>query len=85
MTASEHDIELQCLTATLGVAGSGLVRYAAAMYFHKAGRLDQKTLEIYRALSKNDDADPLRIAKASGDGQDIEQLIAERNVYEESA
>ena len=79
MTPSEQASELQCLTAAPGVAGSGLVRYAAAMYFHKAGKLDRNTLELYRALSKDDDADPLRIAKASGAGQDIEQLIAGGN------
>ena len=79
MNQSERENELQCLTAKPGVAGSGLVRYAAAMYFHKAGKLDQKTLELYRALSKDDDADPLRVAKASGAGQDIERLMTGRN------
>ncbi len=79
MTATERDSELQCLTTRPGVTGSGLVRYAAAMYFFQAGKLDHKTLEIYRCLSKDDDADPLAIAKASGAGQDIEQLIAGRN------
>jgi hypothetical protein len=75
MSTSEHDNELQCLTFTPGVAGSGLMRYAAAMYFHKAGKLDLETLEFYRALSKDDNADPLRVAKAAGAGHDIEQLI----------
>lgn len=47
-----------------GRPGSGLRRYAAAMWFHAAGRIDDATLETYRALALDDAADPAAVLAA---------------------
>lgn len=75
MTEIESNRELQYLMTKPGQEGSGRIRYAAAMYFCQAGKLDQRTLEIYRSLINEDGTDPLVVAKASGGGRDIEKLI----------
>lgn len=79
MNTSEFDRQLEFLTTELGRPQSGRMRYAAAMYFCKTGKLTHKTLEIYRTLANEDNADPLAVAKASGGGLDIEHLIRSKN------
>ncbi len=46
------------LATPLGQPGSGRIRYGAAMQFHRAGRLSDAALEVYRICSANDAADP---------------------------
>ena len=45
----------------LGEAWSGRARYAAAMYFYKAGAMSAEALEVYRLCSRLDHEDPLAI------------------------
>jgi hypothetical protein len=54
----------------LGERWSGRTRYAAAMYFHKAGELGAEALEIYRICSRLDHEDPLAIIRQRGVGKD---------------
>lgn len=66
---SEHDdremaVQLKLLRSPCGEAGSGMARYAAAMYFHRRQMLDSTALEIYRSLAKDDEADALSIVRA---------------------
>jgi hypothetical protein len=44
------------LETPLGEPGSGMVRYAAAMYFFQKGMMGARELELYRAHSKADGA-----------------------------
>jgi hypothetical protein len=72
-----HEVTAQFsyLNAALGEAGSGKARYAAAMYFHQLGLLSGTTLEIYRALAKDDASDPLVLLRAAGNSAEIADLI----------
>lgn len=45
------------LKTPLGKPGSGMVRYGAAMYFHRSGRLTTDLLEAYRICCKLDHED----------------------------
>lgn len=45
----------------LGEPWSGRARYAAAMYFYKAGALGAEALEVYRVCARLDGEDPLPI------------------------
>lgn len=47
----------------LGDAWSGRARYAAAMYFYKAGAMSAEALEVYRLCSRLDHEDPLAIIR----------------------
>lgn len=49
------------VNAPLGEPWSGRTRYAAAMYFYKAGALGAEALEVYRLCARLDDQDPLPI------------------------
>lgn len=46
------------LDRPLGEAGSGLIRYAAAMHLRQQGLLDDATLERYRICCRTDAEDP---------------------------
>ncbi|MEM0944113.1 MAG: hypothetical protein AAGI70_09215 [Pseudomonadota bacterium] len=46
------------LARPLGEAGSGLVRYAAAMHLRQRGLLDDATLERYRICCRTDGENP---------------------------
>lgn len=63
---SEFELQMAFLRADLGVPGSGAVRYAAAMFFHKEKSMPHHMLEIYRICSKFDQEDPLAVATFEG-------------------
>ena len=58
LRGEEDHRQFALLNTALGEPRSGMTRYAAAMYFHKSGRLDLEHLEAYRICSKLDDEDP---------------------------
>lgn len=49
---------------------SGRARYAAAMYFYKAGEMSADVLEIYRICSRLDNEDAIDALKAYHMGQE---------------
>lgn len=56
------DSEAWALLGTpLGLPGSGLERYAAAMHLRQRGLLDDAALERYRICSRLDGEDPARV------------------------
>jgi hypothetical protein len=63
---SELDRQSGFLLANVGAAGSGSVRYAAAMYFYNLDMMPAPMLEIYRMCSKFDREDPIDLAKFEG-------------------
>ena len=86
----EFQRQLGYLHISVGVPGSGRVRYAAAMYFHGLGQLSDGALEVYRVLSSRDGADPhLLLAERSEQNalpypaasQAILGLVAEVDTY----
>ena len=54
------------LTTPVGVSGSGMVRYGAAMFFFLRDELSAETLEIYRRCCNLDDEDPVDLARFEG-------------------
>ena len=54
------------LTGKPGPFGSGAARYAAAMYFFDRGDMTVDMLEIYRCCSKQDQENPLDLARYEG-------------------
>ena len=55
---SEEDRrQYSLLTTPLGKPGSGMVRYGAAMHFHRSGRMKPEMLEAYRICCKLDHED----------------------------
>lgn len=56
------------INTPLGEEWSGRTRYAAAMYFHKAGEMSAETLEVYRICARLDAEDPLAILMQRGIG-----------------
>ena len=59
------------LDAVPGEPGSGFVRYAAAMYFHRRGMIGDETLEVYRVCAKFDCEDPLQMLLKLGLADDV--------------
>src|SRR5690606_41900023 len=53
------------LHAALGQPGSGRLRYAAAMHFHRKGLIAPEVLEDYRTCSPQDWEDPAGLLAAS--------------------
>ena len=45
---------------------AGLIRYAAAMYFHGRGLISAEALEVYRICSPHDREDPFTLLEARG-------------------
>ena len=68
-----HQWRLLCTPP--GIAWSGRTRYAAAMAFHAAGRMDAQTLELFRVLSRLDDEDPLTVLQQTGAGPAFQAAI----------
>jgi hypothetical protein len=66
--------EAACLLTPLGEAGSGRVRYGAAMHFFNRGKLSPETLEIYRALANYDRDDPVVRLADIGKAGEVEIL-----------
>ncbi len=56
------------LQRPLGMPGSGLLRYAAAMHLYGAGLIDAATLERYRICCRSDGEDPARADGAAARG-----------------
>jgi hypothetical protein len=50
----------------LGEVGSGRVRYGAAMALHRAGKLSDAQLEVYRIASAHDRQDPSALLAERG-------------------
>ena len=63
MTASEIDQQKKLLVWPVGIAGSGAIRYAAAMALYQAGMMSLELLEIYRRCCKFDHEDPIDLAQ----------------------
>lgn len=57
---------LRLLHTPLGRPGSGRVRYGAAMGLHRAGRLLEAQLEVYREAAAHDGRDPAPILAERG-------------------
>lgn len=68
LQSSGTELEMQgdLLSTQVGSAGSGAVRYAAAMYFYNLGKMPADMLEIYRRCSKFDREDPVDLAEFEG-------------------
>lgn len=62
----EDERQYQLLATPLGVSGSGMTRYAAAMYFRGTGQLGDELLEAYRICCKLDAEDPIETARLRG-------------------
>ena len=76
--AGEAEENWRLIKTPLGEPWSGRARYAAAMYFHKAGLMDSSVLEIYRALSRLDDEDPVTALRRYRLGEDwVEAMNAD--------
>ena len=54
------------IDAALGVAGSGRVRYGAAMELWRQGRIPAEVLEVYRIASAHDGMDPRALLRQEG-------------------
>lgn len=59
-TPDDHRALIE-LCAPLGVPGSGRLRYAAAMYFNRAGKMSDQALEVFRICSPIDHEDPAHL------------------------
>lgn len=59
------------LHAALGQPGSGRLRYAAAMHFHRKGLIPPEVLEVYRICSPQDWEDPAWLLAARGLSLDL--------------
>lgn len=60
------DDELRLIHHPLGTAGSGRVRYGAAMALYRAGRLSEAQLEVYREAAAHDARDPALVLAERG-------------------
>ena len=64
-----------------GVEWSGRARYAAAMYFYRAGEMSAEVLEIYRIcsrLDREDAIDALKVYRVGGEWiERVEKMRAE--------
>lgn len=58
-SADEIEEAWRLLATPLGEPWSGRARYAAAVTLNGAGLVDDRVLEVYRMVSRLDDADPL--------------------------
>lgn len=61
MNAIRDREEWDNLRTPLGEPGSGLIRYAAAMYLRQRGLIDDRMLERYRICCRLDSEDPKRV------------------------
>ncbi len=52
-----------------GEPWSGRTRYAAAMYLHQEGLMEENELEVYRTLCRLDDEDPEILLKGLVKGE----------------
>ncbi len=77
VASTEDDLRaLARLCTPPGHPGSGRVRYAAAMYFNRAGQLSDAALEVYRIISPYDGEDPAGLLRSRGLGAEIPTMTA---------
>ncbi len=70
--AAENRKQLTLLHTPPGAAGSGRVRYGAAMYFYMNKVLSADALEVYRGLAKRDRENPQPFLLALGLSDEFE-------------
>lgn len=58
--------QLEQLRTPAGIAGSGRLRYAAAMYFFARGLMSDEELEVFRICSPLDHEHPGRLLRDRG-------------------
>jgi len=73
---TDDQAALAALVTPCGIAGSGRVRYGAAMYFNRKGELSDQALEVYRILSPRDGEDPAALLKARHLGREVADKAA---------
>lgn len=73
--------QLDLLRTPVGNPASGYARYAAAMYFYKAGQISHSLLEMYRRCCKLDHEDPLAVARHDGVLDQDEYVALSRILY----
>lgn len=66
LETAEVQRQKRFLSTSVGVPGSGGMRYAAAMYFYMQKSMPSDMLEIYRCCSKFDHEDPIDLARYMG-------------------
>lgn len=71
MTVAEDQRARADLHAALGQPGSGRLRYAAAMHFHRRGLVSPEALEVYRICAAQDWEDPAGLLAARGLAVDL--------------
>ena len=71
MTLAEDLRARADIGAALGQPGSGRLRYAAAMHFHRRGLISDEVLEVYRICSPQDWEDPAGLLAARGLALDL--------------
>ncbi len=69
--SAEDRTQHEHLASLPGSPGSGMARYAAAMYFHKRGFISIHALEVYRTLAKDDKRDPVAILNNASCDKDV--------------
>ena len=71
MIEPEHQRQLAYLKFPAGEAGSGLVRYGAAMHLYQRHDIAAGTLEVFRICALDDKLDPLAELQRLGLHHDI--------------
>ncbi len=74
MAEKEHNRQLGFIRTAPGGAGSGLVRYGAAMHLYQNRFISPGTLEIFRVCALDDRLDPLAELQRLGLDHDIHFL-----------
>ncbi|HAB38799.1 MAG TPA: hypothetical protein DCE52_12520 [Rhodobacteraceae bacterium] len=65
-SSSEISVQRELLFTSVGIKGSGAMRYGAAMFLYNVGLVNKDMLEIYRICSKYDHENPLELAMSQG-------------------
>ena len=74
MADAEHRRQLGFFAVPPGEAGSGRVRYAAAMHLYQKRYITAETLEVYRICAPDDRLDPLAELQRLGITHDMKFL-----------
>lgn len=72
LATAEDRMQFALLHTPAGAAGSGRIRYGAAMYFCMNKALSADALEVYRGLAKRDGQDPTQFLLALGFSAELE-------------
>ena len=65
-SSSEISIQRELLFTSVGIKGSGAIRYGAAMFLYNVGLVNKDMLDIYRICSKYDHENPRDLAQHEG-------------------